>query len=83
MNEDSHRQQDLYWKPMIELKVAAAYVRRHRDDRGAWVMRLGILKAIASNGGIAAWAVWKQYAFLWGAVIAEAKEYFEPMCDVE
>ena len=76
MNEnaaDPHRQQDLYWKHMTELKVAAAYIRRYRDDRGTWVTRLGILKAIASSGGIAAWVIWKEYAFLWGAIIAASQ----------
>jgi hypothetical protein len=58
---------------MIELKVAAAYIRLYRDDLGMWVTRLGILKAIASNGGIAAWVVWREYAFLWAAIIAASQ----------
>src|SRR5271154_6548738 len=66
----SHRQQSLYWNQMIELKVAAGYIRRYRDDVGKQVTRLGTLKAIASSAGIAAWAVWKEYAFLWGVIIA-------------
>jgi len=53
--------------------VAAAYIRRYRDDLGVWVTRLGILKAIASNGGIAAWVVWREYAFLWAAIIAASQ----------
>ncbi len=57
----------------IELKVAAAYVRRYRDDRGQWVTRFGVWKAIASSGGIAAWAIWKEHAFLWGAIIAASQ----------
>jgi hypothetical protein len=76
VNEDatqSHRQQQLYWNKMIELKVATAYIRRYRDALGAWLTRLGTLKAIASTGGIAAWAIWKDYAFLWGTIIAASQ----------
>lgn len=34
---------------------------------------LGALKAIASCMGIAAWAVWREYAFVWGVVIAASQ----------
>ena len=49
---------------MIELRVAAGYIRRYRDDLGKKVTALATLKAIASSGGIAAWVIWKEYAFL-------------------
>jgi hypothetical protein len=55
---------------MIELKVAAGYIRRYRDDLSRWVTGLGTVKAIASSGSIAAWAIWREYAFVWGAIIA-------------
>jgi len=58
---------------MIELKVANAYIRRYRDYLGRWVTSLGVIRAIASSGGIAAWALWKQYAFVWGAIIAASQ----------
>lgn len=58
---------------MIEIKVAAAYMRRYRDDRGTWVTRLGVLRAIASSGSIAAWAIWRQHAFVWGMIIAASQ----------
>jgi hypothetical protein len=45
-------------------------MRRYRDDVGKRVTGLATLKAIASSGGIAAWAIWREYAFLWGAIIA-------------
>jgi len=58
---------------MIELKVACAYIRRYRDDLGMWVTGLATLKAIASSGSIAAWVIWKEYAFVWGAIIAASQ----------
>ena len=58
---------------MIELRVAAGYIRRYRDRLGGWVTRLGTLKAIASSGGIAAWAIWREHAFVWGTIIAASQ----------
>ena len=72
-SSDPHRQQRLYWDQMYELKVAACYIRLYRDHLGRWVTGLGAIKAIASCGGIAAWAIWKQYAFVWGAIIAASQ----------
>jgi hypothetical protein len=68
-----HRQQQLYWAQMIDLKVAACYIRRYRDYLGKRVTALGTLRAIASSGSIAAWALWKEYAFVWGAIIAASQ----------
>lgn len=61
-----HRQQQLYWAQMIELKVATAYIRRYRDYLGKWTTGLGTVKAVASSGGIAGWAIWQEHAFVWG-----------------
>jgi hypothetical protein len=67
---DPHRQQQLYWNEMINLKADASYVRLYRDSRGRWVKGLGILKAVASSSSIAVWAVWGKYPLLWGAIVA-------------
>ncbi len=58
---------------MIELKVEAAYIRRYRDDLGRKVTAFATLKAIASSGGIAAWAIWNKHAFAWAAIIAASQ----------
>jgi len=58
---------------MFELKRAASYIRFYRDSLGKWVTGLGALKAIASCAGIAAWAIWREYAFIWGAIIAASQ----------
>jgi hypothetical protein len=68
-----HRQQQLYWAQMTELKVAACYIRYYSDYLGRRVTALGTLRAIASSGSIAAWALWREYAFVWGAIIAAAQ----------
>jgi hypothetical protein len=58
---------------MVELKVAACYMRRYRDQVGLWVTSVGVVRAIASSGSIAAWAIWRQYAFVWGLIIAASQ----------
>jgi hypothetical protein len=73
MSENASRQQQLYWNQLVELKVACEYVQLYRDRLGNWVTGLNTLKAIASAGSIAGWAIWKDYAFAWGIVIALAQ----------
>lgn len=67
---DPHRQQRLYWNQMLQLKGSLSYICVYRNYLGRWVTGLGALRAIASCGGIAAWAIWKDYALIWGAIIA-------------
>ncbi len=70
---NTHRQQQLYWAQMVELKIACVYTRRYRDHLGKWVTRIGAVRAIASSASIAAWAVWKNHAFLWAVIIASSQ----------
>lgn len=70
---DGHRQQDLYFRELFQLKVQCEYTRRYRDVLAWWVTRFAFLRAIASSGSIAGWVVWKEYAFVWGAVIAASQ----------
>jgi hypothetical protein len=67
------RARELYWRQLTQLKTESIYIRLYRDDRAKWVTRLGILKAVASSGGIAAWVIWKEYAFVWASIIAASQ----------
>ncbi len=58
---------------MIDLKVASAYIRGYRDHLGKWATALGTVKAVASSGGIAAWVIWREYAFVRCAIIAASQ----------
>lgn len=68
-----HRQQDLYFKELFQLKVHCEYIRRYRDALSKKVTAFAILRAVASSGGIAGWAIWREYAFVWGAIIAASQ----------
>ena len=71
MNEDElERQQRLYWNKMLDLRTAADYIRLYRDYAGRWVTAIATLRAVASSTSIAGWAIWHQYAFIWGCIIA-------------
>jgi hypothetical protein len=71
--KNPHRQQQLYWNQMVELKVASSYIRLYRDYLARWVTGLGTLRAVASSASIGAWVVWKQYAFIWAAIIVASQ----------
>jgi hypothetical protein len=68
-----HRQQDLYFKELFQLKVRCEYTRRYRDILSIRVTRFSALKAITSSGGIAGWVIFKEFAFIWGAIIATSQ----------
>lgn len=65
-----HRQQNLYFNELWQLKVQCEYIRRYRDILSWRVHAFGTLRAVASSGGIGGWVIWKDLAFIWGAIIA-------------
>ena len=71
--EAAHRQQDLYFNELFQLKVACEYIRLYRNSLSLWVMRFAALRAIASSGAVATWAVVKSYPLLWGGIIAASQ----------
>lgn len=63
------------------MKVAASYIRYYRDYLGRWVTGIGVIKAVAASTSIGAWTIWKDYAFVWGAIIA-ASQVLDAVKDV-
>ncbi|MBP5065478.1 hypothetical protein [Pseudomonas chlororaphis] len=58
-----------YWVELQNLKAHVYYlelyqIRSENIERG-----IGIVLAIASAGSIGGWAIWKEYAFVWGFFI--------------
>jgi hypothetical protein len=68
-----HRQQAIYWNQLVHLKTVATYIRLYRDDHTQWINRVGILRAVATSSTIAGWVIWKDYAIVWGLVIAASQ----------
>jgi hypothetical protein len=71
--EAAHRQQDLYFNELFQLKVACEYMRLYRNDLARRVTRFAAVRAIASSGAIATWAVVKSYPLVWGGIIAASQ----------
>jgi hypothetical protein len=66
----SHRQQDLYFNELFQLGVQCHYLRRYRDILARRVRRMEILRAVASNGAIATWAIVQSHPMIWATIIA-------------
>ena len=71
--EAAHRQQDLYFNELFQLKVACEYMRLYRNGLARWATRFAALRAIASSGAIATWAIVKSYPLVWGGIIAASQ----------
>lgn len=67
------RQPDLYWKQLTQLKAASVCIRLYRNRVARWVKAVEIIKAVASCGAIAAWAVWKEWPYVWSGIIAASQ----------
>ena len=55
---------------MIVLKVQCDYTRCYRNQLNRWVTWTGTVRAVASSGSIALWAIWQRYAIVWAIIIA-------------
>jgi hypothetical protein len=73
IEEFTHRQQNLYFQELFELKVACDYMRRYRERLATRVTQFDGLRAIASSGAIATWAVVQSHPLIWGGIIALAQ----------
>jgi hypothetical protein len=65
-----HRQQDLYFTELVELKIACEYMRRYRNSLSRRLTFISAFRGIASSGAIAAWAIVQAYPLVWGGIIA-------------
>jgi hypothetical protein len=70
MQNNPHRQQQIYWEQLVELKVASVGIRLYQNYLGRRESVISSIRAVASSGGIAGWAIWHEYAFIWGVIIA-------------
>jgi len=65
--------QEHYWKEFYRLKVHVIYVEQLLAETEIWDRCIKMFSAIASSASIGAWVVWKEYAFLWGTLIAASQ----------
>lgn len=59
-----------YWDFMQQVRFAIFYLDLCADNAYKWDMFIKVISAIASSAGIAAWAIWNKFAFIWSLIIA-------------
>lgn len=62
--------QERYWIELYQLKVHINYVEAHICDAERKDRVIKIIMAITSSASIGAWAIWREFAFIWAAIIA-------------
>lgn len=62
--------QQHYWKEFYRLKVHVTYLEMQLERTEAIDRGLKMLLAITSSASIGAWVIWKEYAVVWGFMIA-------------
>jgi hypothetical protein len=63
-------QQDRFWRELVQLRAHIDYLSLYRLQCDKINRGIEMFAAIASSGSIAAWAVWRDFSMLWGAIIA-------------
>lgn len=65
--------QERYWKELVQLKIQSGYLNQYHIRSVAIDRAIKMFLAVASSGSIAAWAVWRQFPYVWAAIIAIAQ----------
>jgi hypothetical protein len=65
--------QQKYWNQLKELKVHVYYVQHYAVKQNKYDQIINIFLAITSSSSIAAWALWKEYQFIWAFIIAASQ----------
>ena len=55
---------------MVQIKAWTFYLDIYAEDSYKWDRRINIYGAIASSSSIAAWTIWRNWSFIWAAIIA-------------
>jgi hypothetical protein len=68
--KSENQYQARYWNLLVETRVHVSYLHHYAADSEWWNKGTNIFLAITSSGSIAAWALWKQFTFIWPMLIA-------------
>ena len=61
--------QSQYWVELQALKAHVYYLELYQLKSEGAERGINIILAILSSGSIGGWAIWKEYAFVWGLLI--------------
>jgi hypothetical protein len=62
--------QEKYWNYMVQVKSSVYYLDIYAEQSYKWDRRINVYSAIASSSSIAAWAIWKEWSYVWAIIIA-------------
>ena len=62
--------QEKYWNYMVQVKAWIYYLDIYAEESYKWDKRVNMYSAIASSSSIAAWAIWKEWSYIWSIIIA-------------
>ncbi|MWV17520.1 hypothetical protein F3I16_15870 [Pseudomonas sp. L-22-4S-12] len=62
--------QHQYWIELQTLKAHVLYLELYQLSSEGWERRINIFLAVMSSASIGGWAIWKQWSFVWGLLIA-------------
>jgi hypothetical protein len=71
--EAAHRQKICTFNELFQLKIQCECIRRYRNVLARQLRRLETLRAVASSGAIATWAVVQVHPMIWASIIAAAR----------
>lgn len=63
-------QQVRFWRELVQLRAHIDYLSLYRLQCDKINRGISMFLAVAASGSIAAWAVWREFSMLWGAIIA-------------
>jgi len=62
-----------FWNQLKELKVHSYYIQNYAVNQNKYEQAMNIFLAITSSSSIAAWALWKEYDYIWAFIIAASQ----------
>lgn len=62
-----------YWNLLVEIRVHVSYLHHYAASSERWDKATNVFLALTSSGSIAAWALWKEFTYVWPVLIATSQ----------
>ena len=68
-----NRGAELYRRELVETRASYEYIDLYRTTLRRWNTRLDAVRIIATSGGLASWAIFQSYPWIWAGIIGAAQ----------
>ncbi|SMC20428.1 hypothetical protein SAMN02745857_00956 [Andreprevotia lacus DSM 23236] len=65
--------QEKFWRELDQLRIHATYIEGYYEKTAQTDRIISMLLAVTSSGGIAGWAVWSEYQYVWAFLVAASQ----------